>query len=177
MHSAAPLHKRILGRGTTSVLVKGFAAVQLLRAIPGATASQYEASCFSRIPASRQRSNTHKLFMLVTMPSKQVGAEIILSNCLLCAAWIVMFYYLRRHDCYQKHFVIWITISVLLWGLSEQADPVELVFRYLFWGVNAGLVASALVHRYFKLNADPVVQDDIVGVEGKSKQVGTDLAK
>ena len=119
----------------------------------------------------RQRPNIHKLFMPVAMPSKPIGAEIILPNSLLCATWIVMFYYLHRHDCYQKHVLLWISIP-LLWGLSVHVDPVNLIFRYLFWGTNAGLVTSALVHRYFKLSADPVAQECTAGMEEKSEQGG-----
>jgi hypothetical protein len=81
-----------------------------------------------------------------------------------------MYYYQHRHDYNQKHVLFWISIPLFLWGLSVHVDPVKLVFRYLFWGINAGLVTSALAHRCFKLSPDPVVPDFIAGTEQKSEK-------
>ena len=94
--------------------------------------------------------------------------DIILLSSVLCAGSVVVFYYIHRHDRYQGHLLLWITLPFGISGVLFAKDPADFVFRYLFWGLNVALICSALIHRYLNWRKDLSVRDVIQETEQKS---------
>jgi len=111
-------------------------------------------------------------FFTPTSPYRLSSPEIVLPSSLLCSSWVVVIYYIHRHDHYQNHLLLWITLPFVILGVSLAKDPTDFVFRYLFWGLNLALLCSALIHRYLKRSEEFSVQDAISGSNGKLEKRG-----
>jgi hypothetical protein len=92
-----------------------------------------------------------QFFITPTSPCRLSSPEVVLPSSLLCSSWVVVIYYTHRHDHYQNHLLLWITLPFVIWGVSLANDPTDFVFRYLFWGLNLALLCSVLIHRYLNL--------------------------